>query len=382
MKKKIAKYTGLVFSALLLLSACGGDGKNGAASEYSLLDEGTKPTPPLPSPPTPPIPDDEVPHAVISEGHYEKLTGLGTFTFHGDKSWDEDDDPLIYSWIFYKEVDGSLIEVSAEQNDSLTIDSYGSYVGILTVHDGIIEEGSSYVVYIKDEPPKNTPPIAVALVSQNVVMVDPDRDTNVLLEGSFSKDDGLNDPLIYEWKNAGGILKGYARAKLTFSCSDDWQKCYDNPTDPKKPICTYTNTLTVNDGEFTDSDSVDVSVDYSFCDTAPVVEPPVAIVKYVKCVDKPSSPLDYWHHLDGSESEPKGDVSYEWEVVEDGSLDGNWALDKGTTDPGFANFKVDSDAPGIGPSAILIKLTVRNSAGESSAFVKPFPAAVCEDSPL
>jgi len=39
MKSKIMKYIVLIFTTLLLLTACGGDGKNGAASDYNLLDE-------------------------------------------------------------------------------------------------------------------------------------------------------------------------------------------------------------------------------------------------------------------------------------------------------------------------------------------------------
>ena len=39
MRNKTIKYLALMFSALTILTACGGDGKNGAASDYNLLDE-------------------------------------------------------------------------------------------------------------------------------------------------------------------------------------------------------------------------------------------------------------------------------------------------------------------------------------------------------
>ena len=39
MRNKTIKYLALVFSALIILTACGGDGKNGAASDHNLLDD-------------------------------------------------------------------------------------------------------------------------------------------------------------------------------------------------------------------------------------------------------------------------------------------------------------------------------------------------------
>ena len=39
MKSNILKYIALIFSTLFLLAACGGNGKNGAVSDYNLLDE-------------------------------------------------------------------------------------------------------------------------------------------------------------------------------------------------------------------------------------------------------------------------------------------------------------------------------------------------------
>ena len=390
MKLTILKYTALIFSALLLLTACGGDGENGAASEYNLLDESATPTPPTPTPPLPPLPPlDRAPIADINAS-LDIPVGDDTLTIDLDGSGsfdpDKNDTITLYLWTLEStDTDnGAALTSPFNAKTSIKIEKEGTYKITLKVSDKEnvwSTPDTTYIIYNKPKP-TNQPPVAVPLISQSKVMVYPGKDTNVILDGSFSKDDGRNEPLSFEWKNAGGILIGYPRARLIFSCSDDWMtNCYD---EQQNPICTYTNTLTVSDGEYNDSKSVDVSVDYSGCDTPPVIEPPVAVAKTLNCSGPSShSANEYWWGLDGRESSGD-DLTYTWGVYLDGSLnDDDRYIEKGDDQPeGMARFKVNVDADGIGISAVLIELNVTNSAGLSRTLSTAFPAVCPKDDAL
>jgi hypothetical protein len=94
----------------------------------------------------------------------------------------------------------------------------------------------------------NLPPIADAGPDQTVEQTS-HGEASVTLDGSGSTDDGLISPLTYSWSWAGGSATGV------------------NPT-ISLPLGTTTVTLTVNDGEFDDTDTVDITVEDT---TAPVV---------------------------------------------------------------------------------------------------------------
>lgn len=392
MKNKILKHLTLLISSLAILTACGGDGKNGVPSEYNLLEESAPqpppppptptppPTPPTPTPPPPPQPEpvdpNKAPDAEIGGPFFTILTGSATVNLDGNGSSDPEGKPITYYWSLLNKPSGSDANLSSVtgKTTSLDVKEEGVYRVVLMVRDGKKNSplDTTYILYKKPEP-ENTPPTAIAYVPQGTVMVNPDKITDVIMDGSFSTDDGLIDPLKYTWSNESGSLSE-ARAKLEFSCSDDWQLCYG---DKQEPICTFTNTLTVNDGELSDSTDLIVTVDYTNCATPPVIDPPVAVVSYVECYDKGDTINQYWHQLDGSGS-TGDDLTYTWSIYLDGSLDdADRTIEPYSTPPApleRARFKVDRDAPGIGISAVLIKLTVTNSVGESSAFVSAFPA--------
>jgi hypothetical protein len=86
----------------------------------------------------------------------------------------------------------------------------------------------------------NEPPTANAGPDQTVEQ-DSHDGTLVTLDGSGSTDDGLEQPLTYIWTWTDGSVTGVSPS-TTF------------------PLGTTTVTLTVDDGEFTDSDTVDISV--------------------------------------------------------------------------------------------------------------------------
>ena len=96
----------------------------------------------------------------------------------------------------------------------------------------------------------------------------------VTLDGTESVDDGLVNPMTYSWamsKNDGGsnlVLSRLNTATPTFevTCGDSWRWdkgfCHKGDTGNS---CEYEAILTVDDGEFTDTDSVIIEVDYSQC---------------------------------------------------------------------------------------------------------------------
>ena len=105
----------------------------------------------------------------------------------------------------------------------------------------LVVKGDLYIA-----PPYNQPPLADAGPDQNIEQTYY-QGADVTLDGSGSSDpDG--DPLTYSWTWAGGSATGVS------------------PT-VSLPLGTTTITLTVNDGEFTDVDTVVVNV----VDTAPPV---------------------------------------------------------------------------------------------------------------
>jgi len=87
----------------------------------------------------------------------------------------------------------------------------------------------------------NLPPVADAGDDETVEQASYDG-AEVTLDGSGSTDDGLIGPLTYDWTWDGGSAAGVSPT-VTF------------------PLGTKTVTLTVDDGEFTDSDTVDITVE-------------------------------------------------------------------------------------------------------------------------
>ncbi len=87
----------------------------------------------------------------------------------------------------------------------------------------------------------NLPPVADAGPDQTVEQTS-HAGAQVTLDGSGSTDDGLVQPLTYTWTWDGSSATGVSPS-VTF------------------PLGTTTVTLTVDDGEFTDSDTVDITVE-------------------------------------------------------------------------------------------------------------------------
>ena len=101
---------------------------------------------------------------------------------------------------------------------------------------------------------------------------------------------------------------------------------------------------------------------------------PQAVVSYGSCTDGGSD--GYWHHnLIGSNS-TGNNLTYKWTIPADGSLDDS---DRAYVDDSIADpvLRVRKNATGIDVSKIVAKLTVSNTAGDSSALVIPYFQAAC-----
>ena len=132
-----------------------------------------------------------------------------------------------------------------------------SYTGTTVGTDTIIATGygqTSIEVYKIWEPAPNLPPEADAGLDQ-VVEQDSLGGASVTLDGSGSSDDGKIAPLTYTWTWSGGSPTGV------------------NPT-VTLPMGLTEVTLTVYDGEYSDTDTVDITV---LDTTAPVITCPVDV---------------------------------------------------------------------------------------------------------
>ncbi|SFV49787.1 PKD domain protein [hydrothermal vent metagenome] len=283
MKNRIIKQALLSFAIFSILTGCGGDGKSGAASDSNLLSDDyifiepipeptptpPEPTPPEPTPPTP-TPDNTAP--VADAGQNREGVNVGeTIVLDGSGSYDADSDPLTYSWSIAEKPSGShaALSNSSSINPSFVADIKGHYRVTLVVNDGKINSSMDSVLVAVEVPiPDNRPPTAVAKGTKTVIVKWGEKH-EAILDGSESFDDGLVNPLTYSWQS-GPYIVNQPIVRATPSCSDDWQRCYN---DEQRPICSFGITLTVFDGEFYDTDTATLNVDYSECEHEPVVVP-------------------------------------------------------------------------------------------------------------
>ena len=189
---------------------------------------------------------NEAPTALISvilNQSGSTITTATQVTLDGSASSDPDGDILSYSW---SEPDGQDISLSTttDVNTSFTATTPGTYTFTLTVSDG---EFAASDVLILEIISANQPPIA-----RIVVHPDPDSstittETLVTLDGSLSSDpDG--DQLSFIWSQA-------SEQNISLSSTSD-----TNTTFTASTPGTYTFTLTVSDGELSDSEVVTVLV--------------------------------------------------------------------------------------------------------------------------
>ncbi|MFC1717149.1 PKD domain-containing protein [Candidatus Poribacteria bacterium] len=155
-----------------------------------------------------------------------------------------------YAWIDYN---GSTLEVRLSTGSSrpgppfLTRNiNLSSVLGTNSVYVGFTAAtGAAYSTHyiLSWEFKTNGPPTADAGADQPDVEQDTPGGATVTLDGSGSTDDGLVGPLTYTWADANGELGTGVYLIHEFPLGGP-----------------YTVTLTVDDGEFTDTDTVDITV--------------------------------------------------------------------------------------------------------------------------
>ncbi|MFC1634239.1 hypothetical protein ACFL5Z_05305 [Planctomycetota bacterium] len=132
----------------------------------------------------------------------------------------------------------SLPEV-ATNGVALSSTPAGQYIEIETTLQ-ITSGDVSPILYDLTVLPANQPPVADAGSDQTVEQ-ESHEGTLVTLDGSLSTDDGWMQPLTYTWTWTGGSATGVSPT-VTF------------------PLGTTTVTLTVDDGQYSDTDIVDITV--------------------------------------------------------------------------------------------------------------------------
>jgi len=111
-------------------------------------------------------------------------------------------------------------------------------------------------------PPTNQPPVADAGPDQ-IVEQDSDAGASVTLDGSGSSDDGQIQPLTYTWTWAGGGSSTGVNPTPTVTL----------------PLGTTTVTLTAYDGELSDTDTVDITVESAESPEAEAIEPIIVVLE-------------------------------------------------------------------------------------------------------
>ncbi len=174
---------------------------------------------------------------VAHAGDDQEADARNTVTLDGTGSSDPDGDSLTYSWTGDLPLNNPNTATSSFTAPTDTV--IREYTFTLTVSDGELSDSDDVMVTV--EPP-NRAPVANAGTDQTVTGGD-----GVTLDGTGSSDpDG--DPLTYRW-----------RGDLTLRNGDTATPSFTAPIDTV--IREYTFTLTVSDGELSDSDDVMVTVE-------------------------------------------------------------------------------------------------------------------------
>ena len=171
------------------------------------------------------------------------LTSSTQVSLDASSSSDPDGDALTYAW---SQASGQGITLSSSTgvSTSFTAATGGTYTFTLTVSDGELTDSAVVTLEILQD---NRAPTARISVSPDPETTTLTTETQVILSGSASSDpDG--DDLTYTWRQPGS-----QNISLVYINSASTAFTAANPG-------TYTFTLTVSDGEFTDSAIVELDI--------------------------------------------------------------------------------------------------------------------------
>lgn len=235
-------------------------------------------------------PENRFPVAIIDEPE-----DGGSFTvgepveFDGSSSYDPEGENLTYVWNFGDGTSGH------GETTTHSYDKAGGYKIKLTVNDGDLDAEATVSITIHELPPQNNPPVAEIIEPEDGASFEVSE--SVFFDGSGSYDpDG--DSIAYGW-DFGDDVTGTGET-TTHSYTEDG---------------TYTVTLTVNDGEYSDSDSIDIYI----APQGGTNQPPTAVITEPDNGDRHQ--INDTVAFDGTESsDPDGDMlNYTWDF-DDGTL--------------------------------------------------------------
>ena len=265
-------------------------------------------------------PDNRPP--VANAGADQTVDEGATVTLNGTGSSDPDDDTLSYAWTQTSGTSVTLTNAATAQPTftapEVTADT--ALVFTLTVSDGNTSDTDTVTVTVEDTTLPNRPPVANASADQMVDEGDP-----VTLDGTGSSDPE-GHTLTYAWTQTSGTsvtLTNAATAQPTF-------------TAPEVTADTaLVFTLTVSDGNTSDTDTVTVTVE----DTTLPNLPPVANAGPDQMVDE-GDPVT----LDGTgSSDPEGHtLTYAWTQDSETSVT---LTNAATAQPTFTAPEVTADTP-------------------------------------
>jgi len=229
---------------------------------------------------------DKPPVAIISQPENNSVFDVDEeIQFDGSESYDPEQSSLTYTWLFG---DG---RASYQPNPTHVYSEGGTYNVVLTVNDEYNEDSDAITIEIIEY--ENQPPVAVIISPENNEAFE--VNTEVYFDGTNSSDpDG--DILYYYWDfGDGNFDTGVTTTHVYIEVS------------------TYTITLSVNDGELTDSDNVRILITNDSLN-----QPPEAVI------DEPENGDNFTINevirFNGSSSnDPDGDeLNFTWNFM-DGS---------------------------------------------------------------
>jgi len=232
---------------------------------------------------------------VANAGEDNSVDTLSTVTLTAAGSYDQDGDPLSYSWTLIQSPASNTVNLQETSSQTLTFtpDAEGDYEFLLTVSDGI-DTGTATVLITASSSvgTVNIPPVAKAGPNQETLV-----NQQVLLDGSESTD-AEGEPLSYLWTIT-------SRPENSAASLDS--NTAPNPSFMPDMAGAYTLSLVVNDGKTDSTNAAVTIINVLSPNTAPVAN--AGLNQFVL--------INNTVNLNGNSSyDPDGsEITYSWQIT-------------------------------------------------------------------